>query len=313
MDPLRVLTATSGYFTTQQAKGAGYGDRQIAAMVRRGGWLRFRRGAYAFPDEWRALDAVGRHRVRCNAVMDSLGDKVALSHVSGVLLHGLDVWNIPLDRVHVTRLDGGSGRVEGDVVHHEGLVGLNEVDRVEGRFITSAARCALEAGSRATNESALVLFDSGLRQGAFTRAELSATFALLEHWPFMRHLHVPVRMTDERAGSVGESRGRWWFRQLGLPAPKLQQHVYDAEGRLLGVTDWWWPELNTFGEFDGAIKYGRLLKPGQAPGDVVFMEKVREDAIRAVTQASFIRLTWADFAAPQVIAERFGLVTRRAS
>ncbi len=34
------------------------------------------------------------------------------------------------------------------------------------------------------------------------------------------------------------------------------------------------------GEFDGRIKYGRLLRPGQEAGDAVFEEKRREDAIR---------------------------------
>jgi len=34
------------------------------------------------------------------------------------------------------------------------------------------------------------------------------------------------------------------------------------------------------GEFDGKIKYGRLVRPGQAPGDAVFTEKRREDALR---------------------------------
>lgn len=36
------------------------------------------------------------------------------------------------------------------------------------------------------------------------------------------------------------------------------------------------------GEFDGKVKYGRLLKPGQSAGDAVFDEKRREDAMRAM-------------------------------
>ena len=34
------------------------------------------------------------------------------------------------------------------------------------------------------------------------------------------------------------------------------------------------------GEFDGEVTYGRLLRPGQSPGVVVFAEKRREDALR---------------------------------
>jgi hypothetical protein len=48
------------------------------------------------------------------------------------------------------------------------------------------------------------------------------------------------------------------------------------------------------GEFDGKVKYGRLLKPGEHASDVVFREKQREDALRRVTGFSMIRITWAD-------------------
>ena len=50
-----------------------------------------------------------------------LGSRVALSHVSGVIDWDIPTWGLDLSRVHVTRLDGGAGRLEGDVVHHEGL------------------------------------------------------------------------------------------------------------------------------------------------------------------------------------------------
>jgi hypothetical protein len=53
------------------------------------------------------------------------------------------------------------------------------------------------------------------------------------------------------------------------------------------------------GEFDGFAKYGRLLRPGQVPADVVFAEKRRQDAMRAKLRG-FVRWTWAeldDFAA----------------
>ncbi|HJQ07540.1 MAG TPA: type IV toxin-antitoxin system AbiEi family antitoxin domain-containing protein [Nocardioides sp.] len=305
MDPLRVLTAEAGFFTAQEAKRAGYGDRDIARMVRNNTWVRFRRGAYAFSDEWRALDAVGRHRVRSDAILRTHGDRVALSHVSGLVRHGIDPWGFPLDRVHVTRLDGGPGRIERDVVHHEGLVVDTDVMLVGGQLVLTPDRCAIEAGSRSTNEVALCAFDSCLREGLFSSTDLHQRFLLMQHWPHVRHLHVPVRMADARSGSVGESRGNWWFSQLGIPAPDLQHEVRGAGGALLGIVDWWWKRFQMFGEFDGKVKYGRLLKPGQDPGDVVFAEKRREDLIREATGHSFLRLIWSDFEAPRSIRARF--------
>jgi hypothetical protein len=44
--------------------------------------------------------------------------------------------------------------------------------------------------------------------------------------------------------------------------------------------DFGWPEYRTIGEFDGAEKYGRLLRPGEKPGDKIHREKIREEGIR---------------------------------
>jgi hypothetical protein len=53
------------------------------------------------------------------------------------------------------------------------------------------------------------------------------------------------------------------------------------------------PDRRTVGEFDGKVKYGRLLRPGQELGDAVYAEKLREDAIRA-EGCEVVRRTWRD-------------------
>ena len=72
-------------------------------------------------------------------------------------------------------------------------------------------------------------------------------------------------------------------------APVLQWEVPTPSR--VGRADFAWPERRTVGEFDGRIKYGRLLRPGQDPGDAVFAEKVREDAIRD-TGLRVVRWVW---------------------
>ncbi len=64
---------------------------------------------------------------------------------------------------------------------------------------------------------------------------------------------------------------------------------------LLGRTDSAWEDRRLVGESDGRVEYGRLLRPGQAPGDAVFEEKRREDAIRNEGRG-VVRWTWADLA-----------------
>jgi len=57
------------------------------------------------------------------------------------------------------------------------------------------------------------------------------------------------------------------------------------------------------GEFDGLVKYGRLLEPGQVPADVLFAEKRREDAMRAQLRG-LTRWTWSDIDTFQEVARR---------
>ncbi|NHC21699.1 type IV toxin-antitoxin system AbiEi family antitoxin domain-containing protein [Nocardioides sp. IC4_145] len=304
MDPLRVLAEEIGFFTRAQARSAGYADRDVTRAVRQGLWRRIRRGYYTFADLWQVADDVDRHRIRSRAVLDSLGDRVALSHVSGVIEHGIDVWGLDLSRVHVTRLDGGPGRVEGDVVHHEGFCADDEVRERDGRLVLPPDRCVLEAGSRTDNERALVMMDSLLHRGLVDHAELFARFELMARWPYVQHLHVVVRMANGLAESVGESRGRYLFWSHGLPAPELQYAVRDAAGVLVATTDWGWPGHGVLGEFDGRTKYGRLLRPGQDAGAVVFSEKQREDLARETSGMSMIRLVWSDYDRPGVTIAR---------
>ena len=58
-------------------------------------------------------------------------------------------------------------------------------------------------------------------------------------------------------------------------------------------TDFGWARERTVGEFDGKVKYGRLLEPGQDVGEVVYAEKLREDAIRDEGW-QVVRWTWLD-------------------
>lgn len=313
MDPLSVLIQTQGFFTRGQARDAGYDDRAMAHAMRAGIWHRIRRGYYTYVELWAAMDEVQQHLVRSRAVLHSLGPRVALSHVSGALVHGLSTWGVPLARVHATRLDGGPGRTEGDVVHHEGKIGDDDLVEVDGLLVLVPVRCALEAATLGTAESALVHLDSLLCRGLSDPDELARWFEQMARWPHTQHLHIPVRMADGGAHSIGETRGRWVMKVGHLPAPQTQYKVYDAQGILRGTTDWGWPEHRLLGEFDGRIKYGRLLKPGQDPGEVVFAEKQREDLLREITGFGMIRLVWDDLGRPRLTVARIERCLRRQS
>lgn len=96
----------------------------------------------------------------------------------------------------------------------------------------------------------------------------------------------------------------------GLPAPVSQLEVRDELGRFVGRGDFGWAEARTIGEFDGMIKYGRLLRPGEDAGSAVHREKVREDAIRDLGWF-VVRWTWADLNRPADLVSRISRALHR--
>ena len=65
------------------------------------------------------------------------------------------------------------------------------------------------------------------------------------------------------------------------------------------MVDFAWPELGLFLEFDGKIKYQKLLKEGESPSDVVIREKRREELVCRLTGWRCIRIVWADLYRPE--------------
>ena len=73
------------------------------------------------------------------------------------------------------------------------------------------------------------------------------------------------------------------MHQIGCPPPELQRTFRDRNGAFVATTDFWWPDYNLAGEFDGRSKYLREeFTQGRTPAQVVIDEKVREDALRAL-------------------------------
>lgn len=304
MDPrLTYLSHEHGFFTRQDAFDCGYDDRSVRAMLRAREWHRVRNGAYCSGATWAVLSPEARHLLLAKAVLRSMTGRVALSHTTAVVAARGAVWGADLSRVHITRLDGGAGRIEGDVHHHVGR--CTEADIVEsgGLVAVRPARALIEHASISSIESGLVSADSLLHRKLTDPDEAAATFAAMERWRGARRTRVALRLADGRAESVGESRSRFLFWTHGLPAPTLQYEIRDDSGRLVAVTDFAWLDLGLLGEFDGKVKYGRLLAPGQEPGDVVFAEKQREDLIRRITQMRMFRLTWSDLSSPRATAQ----------
>ena len=282
------------------AVARGSTDRELAASVRRGELLRLQRGAYL--DELPAVPEQ-RHRFVVAATLAATSVPSVVSHVSAAVLHRLPVYGVPLGRVHVIRPPRASGSGSARVHLHVARLPGSDVVEVGGLPVTTVTRTVVDVARSVPFESAVVTADAALLTRATTPAQLADCLADMGPVPGSRRAARVLSFADGRSESVGESRSRVVVHDLGLPPPELQACVLGRDGTVVGRVDFLWDDAATVGEFDGRVKYGRLLRPGQSPGDAVYQEKLREDAIRD-TGLGVVRWTWRDLATPDVLARR---------
>jgi hypothetical protein len=287
--------------STSELYARGWAKYDLARLVRDQELARVRRGAYANP---LPPDATSerRHRRLVAATLPGLNLGAVVSHGSAAVLHALPVWEAALERVHVTRSRASGGQRRRFVhVHAAPLVG-SDVVTLNGVAVTSAARTVLDLARTVSFHQAVSAGDRALALG-LDPSELRESLSRMRSRPGVRAAHRTCALLDPRSESVGESFSRVRFVEQGIPAPMLQYEVYDENGCLLARCDFGWEQQRTLGEFDGKIKYDRLLRPGQTAGDVVYAEKIREDALRD-RGWQVVRWTWADLERPEVIRDR---------
>lgn len=295
------MTEPPALILRRTALAAGFSDDELAALVRRKDWARLRRGAYldgSVPD-----DVGQRHRLLVHATLPALRRPAVVSHQSAAILHGLPLWGVRLDRVHITRRPPAWNDASTDLVAHVARLRGDEVVEVDGVPVTSRVRTALDLARSLPHEVAVVALDGALCAKKVAEAQLREHLLDIAGTPGSRAAARAVAFADGRSESVGESRSRVLLHRLGLPPSDLQFRVTTQDGLFVAQTDFAWESAGLVGEFDGRVKYGRLLRPGQDPGDAVFEEKVREDAVRD-EGLSMVRWIWADLQRPERLAAR---------
>lgn len=293
---------TQGLLLRARLLADGFTSAEVQRGRRAGRLVNVRRGAYVRPEDGRLRAAESRHRLLVSATVPRIAAVSVVSHVSAAVAHGLPVWGVPLDRVHVSRDEPTGGRITGVIHRHTAPLSPAEITEVGGMPVTCVARTVIDLARTVPFEQAVVVADAALRFRMVDPVTLDAALRRATGWPGSPRARRVVAFADGRSGSVGESRSRVALRACGLPVPTPQWKV-TAGGRVLAEVDFGWPELRTVGEFDGRVKYGRGLRSGQSAGDAVFAEKVREDAIRS-TGLGVVRWIWADLDAFGPVATR---------
>jgi hypothetical protein len=281
----------------------GYSDRALANLVRDRVLARPRRGAYVAGPVWELLDAEGRHSVRARAVLQQAKVDAVLSHTTGLLEFDVPIWDLDLSDTHVTRLDGKIGRQEAGVRQHAGTIESGDVIHRNGIAVMSPTRLGLEVTTVADVEHSLVAVNHLLHVGHTTLEALADRYRTMSQWPNTLITDLVLRLANPKIESVGESRSFHLCYSHRIPMPEPQYEIRDASGRVVARVDFAWPELGVFLEFDGKVKYEKLLKDGERASDVVLREKEREAMICRLTGWTCIRITWADLERPERTAE----------
>ena len=256
---------------TRDLNAEGFGSGAIRRMVRDEQLTRIRRGGFASSDE------VANHRQLIDTTIPRLGPGNVLSHSSAAWLHGLPGDNRELARVTVTK-PGKGGNSIGPYVHrYRTPLPDDDIEVVDGLARTVLARTVADIGRCSELGFAVAAAEAALRRG-MSRDDLELQLqASRRHG--IRRARTMAELADARSESAGESLSRVTIWRLGLPTPELQYEIV-----VQGIhyrADFAWPDLRVLGEFDGKVKYGALLRPGETADDVVMREKRREAALRA--------------------------------
>ncbi len=283
------LDAQQGVFTTAQAVAAGLTGQELGRLRSRGDLVRLRRGVYTTSSTWAALDSRSRHLLNARAVATRVSAPAVFSHLTAAVAHDLPLHAVRLDEVHLTRPgQPGATRHQAGVCHHAGPVPTTE--RLAGLEVTRPARTVVDLGRVLEQTSAVVVIDAALARG-LDPASLLEELEACRHWPGAAPAARAVALADGRSQSVGETLTRLVCHAVGLPPDDLQLTVRTDRGTY--EVDLAWTAHGVVGEFDGKVKYGRLLKPGQSASDVLVAERQRELAIERAGWV-VVRFTWAE-------------------
>lgn len=296
MDPRvrHLLDRQGGVTSSAQAVTAGVSRHELFRLVRRRTLLRLPRGILVDPVVWEASASWDRRVLLAKGLMfGPPGDpdsRVALSHQSALAVLGVAVLAVD-QRLHTVRNDGRRSKSDSFLQAHP-PVSSDWVLRKGRLRLVRPELAALQVAAASGAEAALVSMDSALHEGLVTPEDLRRGLAAHHFGNGARHARQAVDLADARPESVGESRCRWLFALLGLPQPTPQVTIRDERGGFVARVDFLFEAQRTIVEFDGQVKY--------TSREVLFQEKQREDALRALGYA-VVRITWNDLAQPGAV------------
>jgi hypothetical protein len=141
------------------------------------------------------------------------------------------------------------------------------------------ARTLVDCGREWSLTDSVIAIDAAMQNLKVGRAEVHRAVLAGTHRVGIAGAARALDLSDGRAESPLETRGRLALLAAGLPRPELQLEIHDDAG-FIGRVDAWYEEAAVAVEFDGRVKY---VDPRDgSPGEVLWKEKRREDRMRDV-------------------------------
>lgn len=259
--------------------------------VNAGHFVRLAEGVFVPSLVWASFDSDQKYLARVHAVARASRTDAVFSHLSAAALRQL-----PLV---------GQWPAKPEVLVGAGAVGASRqaytarhypipdsLDTIDGLQVTRLARTLIDVGRTRPLTLSVAMMDRALSRPysgstavhteRLVLADLDRELRQATSARGTKRCRIAMDLADGNSGSAGESLSRVNIFIAGLPAPVLQHSFYDSFG-LIGRVDFWWPEFNLIGEFDGLGKYARPeLLTGRTPAQAVIDEKIREDRLRAL-------------------------------
>ncbi|GAC46913.1 hypothetical protein [Gordonia aichiensis] len=293
--------------------GEGHTDRDIRRALRDLHIERLRQGAYVSSSAYADLDDHARDDARYRdmvvAAAHSGGPRRFLSHQSAAVLLGVPLLNPDRSTVHF--ISERSGRTSPGLAIHQAPILDEHLVSVDGILVTSIGRTVCDVARLGNLRQAVCALDSGMYQARIREEpiELGPIVDALGPCHGINVLRTALLVATDQSESIGETISRCIFCESELiPDPELQVVITLPDGTSFRC-DFGWRDshghLRVVGEFDGRIKYHRASADSEAklPEEVIYDEKLREDAIRG-RDVSFVRWNWNDLAAPRRLCER---------
>ncbi len=296
----------------------GQDARHLAKQAKRGELVRVRRGAYTRSAYWAELNERQRHGLQAAALVNTTKTAPLFNLQTAALLWGLGVVGVPKGLCTVTG-DPRGGRSKHGIRRSLGSFDVGVAQLGDFR-VTGKVRTTMELAAALNFAEALAVVDSSRRNhelgddsevdnwnkdkawGPPARVdELADAVSALTSSSRKRRAASILDLSSDKSESVGESMSRAQMILLNFPMPNIQGSFTLGNGRT-ARTDFWWPEVDLVGEFDGHGKYLRKkLRGKQTIQQVVMAEKARENGLRALG-LTVVRWGWSDMMNPRVFA-----------